>query len=349
MSNGKTSPPRAAPAGELVPTEAAHWRKLDPQATLLLQRAAAAGLPALHTLTPEEARSQFRESQRRVGGAPISERAAENIVAGTPAGAIPLRIYQSDPQFHDGALPCLVYFHGGGWTIGDLDTHDNLCRQLAFYGRCVVVSVQYRLAPEHRFPAGVDDAEAATRWVHANAARLGIDPQRIAVGGDSAGGNLAAVTALALRGSDVPLCYQLLLYPSTDLGYAFASHERLAEGYLLNRPTLLWFRDNYLRSATDIDDWRASPLRCPDLAGLPPTYIVTAGFDPLLDEGRAYADRLMAAGVEVGYECFEGMIHGFAGMFGALAAGLHSLHRCGHLLQAAFGTSNVHQVARSRK
>ena len=338
----------------VVPVDADYWRKLDPQARRLLERAAASALPEMHTLSAEAARRLFRESQLRLDSPRLINphgpaQSVEDLVATTPAGAVPVRVYHPDPQFHDGPAPCLVFLHGGGWTIGDLDTHDNICRHLSLYGRCAVVSVDYRLAPEHRFPAAVVDAVGATRWVHDNAARLRIDPERIAVGGDSAGGNLAAVTAIALRGSDVPLCYQLLLYPSTDMGYEWPSHQRLAEGHFLTRSALLWFRDNYLSSPGDIADWRASPLRCTDLSGLPTAYIVTAGFDPLLDEGRAYAERLTAAGVEVGYECFEGMIHGFVGMSGVMAAGLHALHRCGHLLQAAFGTTNVHLHARSAK
>lgn len=340
-----------APTGR-VPADAAYWRKLDPQARRLLERAAAAALPEFHTLSADAARRLFRESMARLDGPCLVNpngpaQAVENLLATTPAGAVPVRVYHPDPQFHDGPAPCLVYLHGGGWTMGDLDTHDNICRHLSLYGRCAVVAVDYRLAPEHRFPAAVNDAVEATRWIHANAARLRIDPDRIAVGGDSAGGNLAAVTAIALRASEVPLCYQLLLYPGTDMAYELPSHQRLAEGYFLTRSALLWFRDNYLGSPGDMADWRASPLRCPDLSGLPTTFIVTAGFDPLLDEGRAYAERLTAAGVEVGYECFEGMIHGFASMSGVMAAGLHALHRCGHLLQAAFGTTNVHLHARS--
>ena len=315
-------------------------RRIDPQARWLLERAAAANLPPMHTLSAPQARLQHQESRLRLEGEKVAVHAVQDVVAPTVAGDVRLRVYRPDPKFLSGPAPCLVYLHGGGWTIGDLDSHDNVARRLCLYGRCAVVSVDYRLAPEHKFPAAIDDAIAATRWVAANAPALDIDVGRLAIGGDSAGGNLAAAAAIALRGSDVSLAYQLLLYPCTDMSFDSDSHHRLAEGYLLTRDAMLWFRANYLRDAADRDDWRASPLRCPDLARLPTAYVMTAGFDPLLDEGRAYAERLTAAGVAVGYECFEGMVHGFVGMAGVLAAGGHALHRCGHLLQMAFGLTN---------
>jgi len=326
-------------------------RTLDPQARRLLERVAAARLPAMHTLSAPEARALYRESHRRLDGEPMAVHAAENLTAQTPAAAVPLRLYRPfQVEAGQGAAPCLMYFHGGGWTIGDLDTHDNVCRHLAVHGRCVVVSVGYRLAPEHRFPAALEDADGATRWVIGNAAALGIDPGRMAVGGDSAGGNLAAVVAMLFRDRERAspqgaggLCYQLLLYPATDLAMGTVSALRLAQGHFLTRDTMLWFRANYLGSDRGSQggarDWRASPLLASDFSGLPPAYVITAGFDPLLDEGRAYADRLAVAGVPVSYECFEGMIHGFAGMLGIMAAGRHALHRCGQLLQAAFAAA----------
>ena len=335
--------------------------RLDPQARHLLLRAAAAALPAVHTLSAPEARRLYRESHRRIAGAPLGGISVEDGSAMGAAGRLPLRIYRAvpvattDPRIAGippGPLPCLVYLHGGGWTIGDLETHDNLCRHLALYGRCTVISVDYRLAPEHKFPAAVEDAVAALRWVAGEAGRLGIDPRRIAVGGDSGGGNLAAVAALALRdepGLAFPLAFQLLIYPATDMSLASVSQQRYATGHYLTRADMLWFRANYLRGQADvadlsgeadIADWRASPLRAPSLAGLPPAYVITAGFDPLLDEGRAYAERLAAEGVEVSYECFEGMIHGFATMLGVMAAGLHALHRAGQMLQAAFAAAS---------
>jgi len=317
-------------------------RTLDPQARRLLERAAASRLPPMHTLSAPAARTLYRETHRRLDAEPLAVDAVENLTAQTPAKGVPLRLYRPFQAEAGRTAPCLVYFHGGGWTIGDLDTHDNVCRHLAVHGRCVVVSVDYRLAPEHRFPAALEDADSATRWVLANASALGIDPARVAVGGDSAGGNLAAVVAMLARDRERAaqggqgLVYQVLLYPATDMAMNSASALRLAEGHFLTRDTMQWFRANYLANQADWRDWRAAPLLAPDFSDLPPAYVITAGFDPLLDEGRAYADRLAVAGVPVSYECFEGMIHGFAGMLGAMAAGRHALHRCGQLLQAAF-------------
>jgi acetyl esterase len=231
----------------------------------------------------------------------------------------------------------LVYFHGGGWTFGDLDTHDVVCRELANLARSALASVDYRLAPEHKFPAAVEDAVAATRWVAREATALALDPRRIAVGGDSAGGNLAAVVALVARDEGGPsLVMQVLIYPATDMAADTPSHAEFADGYVLTREAILWSRANYLRSPDDVADWRASPLRARDHTRLPPASIVTCGFDPLRDEGRAYADRLQAAGVPVTYECFEGMVHGFVTMGGAIAAAHHALYRCAQALRQAF-------------
>jgi acetyl esterase len=260
-----------------------------------------------------------------------------DFAASGPAGPIPLRLYRGLGAAAGAPLPLLVYFHGGGWTIGDLDTHDIVCRTLANKARCAVIAVDYRMGPEHKFPAAVEDCIAATRWVAERAAALGVDAARIAVGGDSAGGNLAAVVAITLRDALGPaLVFQALVYPATDQRMDSASHARFGEGYLLTRDNMLWFRDNYL-SPADYDDWRASPLRAADLARLPPAHIITAGYDPLVDEGRAYSDRLVAAGVPVLYECFEGMAHGFLTMGGVVAAANHALYRLGQSLAQAFG------------
>jgi acetyl esterase len=199
--------------------------------------------------------------------------------------------------------------------------------------------VAYRLAPEHRFPAGVEDSVAATRWVAAHAAEFGIDASRLAVAGDSAGGNLAAVVALALRDQGGPrLAMQVLVYPVTDQAADTESHLRFAEGYLLTREDMLWLRQNYLRDERDAADWRASPLRAGDFSRLPPAYIIIAGFDPLHDEGNAYAERLTQAGVPVTLECFEGQVHGFIVMGGVMAAANHALARIGQILRTCFGT-----------
>ena len=309
---------------------------VDPQMQRVLQRIAEAALPPFCTLSAAEARRLYRESRAALSP-PVPEAAeVRDLAASGPAGPIPLRLYRGFGTEAGALLPALVYFHGGGWTIGDLDTHDIVCRTLANRARCAVFAVDYRMGPEHKFPAAVEDCVAATRWVAGQGAALGVDAARIAVGGDSAGGNLAAVVAITLRDAGgPPLAFQALVYPATDQRMDTASHARLSEGYLLTRDNMLWFRSNYL-SPADYDDWRASPIRAADLARLPPAHIITAGYDPLLDEGRAYSDRLVAAGVPVLYECFEGMTHGFLTMGGVVAAANHALYRIGQSLAQAF-------------
>jgi acetyl esterase len=231
-------------------------------------------------------------------------------------GPIPVRIYR--PGSSD--LPLLVYYHGGGWVIGSIESHDGLCAQLAIDARCTVASVEYRMAPEHPFPAPVDDAVDAFRWARENARELGSDPGRVAVGGDSAGGNLAAVVSQQCAASAEPgPSLQLLIYPATDLSRESASYLTYGEGFYLTRARMEWFKDIYIPVA-ERADVRASPLRNEELAGLPPAHVVTAGFDPLCDEGRAYADALKAAGVPVTFRNYEGLIHGFASMAGLVPA-----------------------------
>jgi len=310
---------------------------LDPQARAVLERIARARLPPYSELGAAAVREFYRETRGPLGAAPPEVARVEAVHAPGPGGVIPIRLYRPLGAGADERLPGLVYFHGGGWSFGDLDTHEVVCRELANLGRCAVASVDYRLAPEHKFPAAVDDAIAATGWLAREAGALGLDPDRIAVGGDSAGGNLAAVVALAARDAGAPrLAMQLLIYPATDMAADTPSHREFADGYVLTRDAILWSRGNYLRSPDDVVDWRASPLRAPDLARLPPAYLVTCGFDPLRDEGRAYAERLSAAGVPVTYECFEGMVHGFVTMGGVLAAAHHALYRCAQGLRQAF-------------
>jgi acetyl esterase len=242
----------------------------------------------------------------------------------------------------DEVLPALVFFHGGGWTIGDLDTHDVLCRQLAAGARCAVFSVDYRLAPEHPFPAAVEDCYAATRYVHSHAGQLGVDSGRIAVGGDSAGGNLAAVVALMARDGGAPrLACQLLIYPATDQRCHFPSHERNGEGYLLTRDAIRYFRAAYLPRAKDHLDWRASPLLAPSHAALPSALVLTAGYDPLVDEGRAYAESLAAAGVEVEYKEYADMVHGFVLFGGVIDAANRAVDECCRHLRDVFRKVNA--------
>jgi acetyl esterase len=288
---------------------------LDPQAQFVLDLIVKSGRPAYDTLSPKEARQLFRETRPASTPTPPEIGSVRNLPAEGPAGVIPLRLYRPRGVADMTVLPVFVYFHGGGWVIGDLDTHDVLCRQLTAEAGVSVVSADYRLAPEHKFPAAVDDAWAATRWIVGHASDLRIDPTRVAVGGDSAGGNLAAVVALMARDAGAPAVgLQVLQYPVTDLSAETRSYEQFADGYLLTRTGMRWFKAHYLDKAEDARDWRASPLRAPSLAGVAPALIVTAGFDPLRDEGAAYAERLRDADVAVDYICYGGMIHGFTPM-----------------------------------
>ncbi|HSN34517.1 MAG TPA: alpha/beta hydrolase [Ideonella sp.] len=287
---------------------------LHPQARALLELMVERGVPPTHTLTPAEARALYRD--RRLYTQPTPPEVAEvrSLEAEGPHGPIPLRLVRPKGAGSGAPLPVLVYYHGGGWVIGDLDTHDTLCRELANGSGCAVVAVDYRLGPEHRFPAAVDDAVAAAYWVARQAEALGLDASRLAVGGDSAGGNLAAVVALAARDAgDLAIAYQLLIYPATDMRAGAPSHTTNGQGYLLTRDTIGYFRGHYL-DAGQYADWRASPLLHPNLRGLPPALVLTAGFDPLRDEGAQYAQALGEAGNRVAYVCFERQVHGFVPM-----------------------------------
>ncbi len=292
---------------------------LHPDARALIDLIAERSLPEMHTLQPVEARAFYRDRRSFTQPAAPEVGAVRDGHCEGPHGRIPLRIYRplAAGAARSGAstLPALVYFHGGGWTIGDLDTHDVLCRQLCNGSVAVVVSVDYRMGPEHRFPAAVDDCLAATRWVRQAASELGVDALRIAVGGDSAGGNLAAVIAILARDArDLPLAFQLLIYPATDMRRLHASHTTNGRGYLLTTQTISYYHDHYLADAAHDLDWRASPLLHADLTKLPRALVLTAGFDPLRDEGLEYADRLVAAGNRAAYVCYERQIHGFITM-----------------------------------
>lgn len=311
---------------------------LDPQVVELLARAARSPLPAYHQVPPAVARRLYRDTRAALTPDPPPVESARLVLAPGPAGPVPLRAYRPQGTGPDAALPALVYFHGGGWVIGDLDTHDVVCRTLANGARCAVFSVEYRKAPEAPFPAAVEDAIAATSWVAGNAAALGVDAARIAVGGDSAGGNLAAVVALAARDAAGPaLAFQLLIYPAVDQRMGHPSIEANGEGYLLTKQNMLYFRSHYLPNEADWLDWRASPLLAPSLAGLPPAFVLTAGYDPLVDEGRAYAERLAREGVSAEYRCYEGMVHGFITMGRVLDAANAALSECAAALARAFG------------
>lgn len=283
---------------------------LDPEARAYLDYLATLGRKPYR----EQTLASVRENQFAIlafaGASEPVARIHERTIPG-PGGAIPVRIYT--PASHSGLLPVLVYFHGGGWVLGTLDTHDNVCRQLANQTPCVVVAVDYRLAPEHKFPAAVEDADAAVVWVAEHADEIGADATRVAVGGDSAGGNLAAVVAQIARDrGSPPVAFQLLIYPVTDhYAAGMASYEENADGYYLTRDSMIWFIDHYLRDSEDKGDPRFAPLRQPDLRGLPPALVMTAEYDPLRDEGERYVERLRAAEVPTRLIRYDGMIHGF--------------------------------------
>jgi acetyl esterase len=300
--------------------------KLDPGVRALLAAIEAAGDPPLETLSPAEARKLTSENLTPVVGVLEPLRSMENLRIPGPAGEIPIRVYAPDAP---APCPAMVYFHGGGWVLWNLDTHDVVCSAIANRAGAVVVSVDYRLAPEHKFPAAVDDAYAATEWVFTNAARLGVDPVRISVGGDSAGGNLAAVVCLKSRNENGPkIAQQLLVYPVTDLSsMATPSYLEFAEGYQLTKATMGWFRDHYLPSPDSALDPYASPLLAADLRGLPPAIIITAECDPLRDEGEAFGKRLAEARVPVTCTRYAGMIHPFFSLSGAIPQALDALQQ----------------------
>jgi acetyl esterase/lipase len=290
--------------------------QLDTNVKSLLDMLAASGQPKLWDLTPPDARKMALQLTSMVEGKePIGK--IENRTLPGPAGPLPFRVY-TPVAANDEPSGGIIYFHGGAWVFGDLDTHDGMCRALANESGCRLVSVDYRLAPEHKFPAAVEDAYAATEWIAAHAAELAIDPARLAVAGDSAGGNLAAVVCQKAKGSGLKIALQVLFCPVTDIAADNQSRREFAEGYFLEGPLMRWAATHYLPAGVDLNDPRLSPLRAADLSGLPTAHIHTAGFDPLRDEGKAYADALERAGVKVHSVCHEHMIHHFYAMAGAI-------------------------------
>jgi acetyl esterase len=286
---------------------------LDPDAKRYLERVAAVGAPPVTELTPAEVRLSVEATAAELFG-PTD--AVGAVVDQALPGPVRTRVYQPPGGLRD--LPVLVYFHGGGWVVGSLDTHEGVCRALCARTPCVVVSVDYRLAPEHRFPAAVEDAWAATAWVAEHATSIGGDPSRIAVGGDSAGGTLAAVVAVRARDHGLPLRLQLLVYPATDTDLETASYRELADGFGLTRDAMRWYWDHYLGPDGDRTDPEAAPLRAGDLAGVTPACVLTVEFDPLRDEGEAYAERLREAGVPTECRRISGLIHGVYRMPGTI-------------------------------
>lgn len=306
---------------------------LDPQIRAFLDTLAASGLPPVETLTPREARLQMEAGSLMLGRLPEVGR-AEDLTAPGPAGPVRLRL-TAPASRGGGPLPALVYLHGGGWVTGSLFSHGHLCRALTLTAGLAVVAVDYRLAPEHPFPAALDDAEAATRWVIDQAAALGTDPARVAVGGDSAGGALAAAVARRLRDQGgPPLAAQLLIYPATDADFDTPSYLACAEGYMLTRAAMVWYWDQYLPDGARRADPDAAPLRAERFEGLPPAVVVTAEYDPLRDEGEAYARRLADAGVPVRLLHYDGMVHGFLRRYRLLDRGRPALEEICAALRA---------------
>ena len=290
---------------------------LHPQIQRVLQVMAEANLKPIEAMTPAEAREQIEATaQGRKAEPLLVDRVQERLVSG-PAGDIRLRLYWPNRA---APPPAIVYYHGGGHVIGSLDTHDLVARNLCAGAEALVTSVDYRMGPEHRFPAAVDDSFAALKWVHTNAKELGADPNRIGVHGDSAGANLAAVVALMARDAGGPrLRLQSLVYPVADYGLVGDSYDKYAQGYgLLTRESMVWFRNHYLRSPKDAEDWRASPINAPSLGNVAPAIVITAECDVLHDDGQRYTEALRRADVPVEYKEYPGMIHGFFGMMPAV-------------------------------
>ena len=306
---------------------------LDEQLQLMLFLAAklGRGMPVADLTV-----AQRREAMDLEAGifAPISAPLAKVETLRTDGG-LEVRAYR--PRGVPSPAPALVYFHGGGFVVGSLDSHDSVCRALAAEAGCVVLSVAYRLAPEHPFPAAPDDCTAAFRWAAREAATLGIDPRRIAVGGDSAGGNLAAVTALDTREDALRPCFQALIYPCADMTLSFPSIDKLASGFLLERATMVWFRERYCPDPKSWTNPRVAPWFADSVAGVAPALVQTAGFDPLRDEGEAYATRLRAAGVAVEAKRYPSMIHGYLNMGGSVTAARAPLDDLTAALRKAFG------------
>ena len=304
---------------------------IDPQAQAVLDQAATLNLPPLNTLTPDQARANAKARPAATG--PDVAAVEDRLIPG-PDSDLPVRIYTPSGP---GPFPALVWFHGGGWVVGDLDMTDGTCRHLASGAGCVVVSVDYRLAPEAKFPSPAEDCLAATQWVANNGGSLRVDAGRIAVGGSSAGANLAAaVTLMARDRGGPPLAFQLLVVPVTDRDFTTTSYRDNENGYGITRDAMMWYWNHYLAHDEDARNPYAAPLRTADLAGLPPALVITAEFDPLRDEGEAYGHRLAEAGVPTTYTCYDGMIHGFFGQGDQMDKGREAVSQATGALRAAF-------------
>jgi len=308
---------------------------LDPQAQDFLSRLASAKLPSIQEQTIEQARAQVNLSTRFLGKPPHVLRVEDRTIAG-PGGDLAIRLITPEDA-GQGPLPIVVFFHGGGWVLGNLSSHEGVCRAIANASKSIVASVDYRLAPEHPFPAAADDAYAALAWISAHAAEFGGDASRIAVCGDSAGGNLAVVATLMARDRGGPaVAFQALAYPITDYDPDAGSYLEFAEGCFLTRDEMLWYWDQYVPNPEDRRRPYASPNRADDLSNLPPALVVTAGYDVLRDEGEAYARRLAEAGVPVKLSRYDGMIHGFMRRYPFFDQGRAAIDEIGAALREAF-------------
>ena len=310
---------------------------LDAQAANLLKLLSDNRVPPVNELTPVQAREAYLARRTFSQPDPPQVGPVQDHVVRANGASFKVRSYQPSGRGAS-ALPALVYFHGGGWTIGDLESHDVLCRSLCQQSGMVVVAVDYRMGPEHKFPSAYHDCMAGYEWVLNQAGALGIAPKRVAVGGDSAGGNLAAAVCLGQRGSGHEPAFQLLIYPATNMNLVTESHRVNGKGYLLTREAIEWFGANYLSSQDDFNDWRASPLLAESHAQLPPALVLTAGYDPLRDEGLQYADALTQAGVPCQYVCFERQIHGFITMGRIIQEDNTAVNLCAQVMRQAMSS-----------
>jgi len=312
---------------------------LDPQIEIILGLARQSNLPEVWQITPDQGREQYLTRVNKLKFSEPIFRSEDRRIAG-PGSDIPIRLYTPRELKTGERLPVLIWFHGGGFVIGSLETHDSVCRMLANRADCIVVSADYRLAPEAKFPAAVEDCAAAMKWVALHAVEFGGDANCMAVGGDSAGANLATVMAILARDAAHPkLTFQLLIYPCVAPEPETPSHYKFKEGYILSRNSITWFYRHYLRSPKDVKDFRFAPLVCEDLSGLPPSLIIVAGYDPLRDEGIEYARKLIEAGNRVRLANYEGMVHGFFLMGGAVDAARRAVDESAQALREAFDAS----------
>jgi len=310
---------------------------LDPKLKRMLRAIETSGKPPMWVLTPQRARPAIKEALRVMENTPVEVYRVEDRSISSANGSLGVRIYYPRPAAEGELFPVLLFFHGGGWVLGDLDTHDGICRFLAKHADCLVLSVDYRLAPENRFPAAVEDALASAHWILHHAAEVEGDVNRVAVGGDSAGGNLAAIVAQQVRDEPLPHpVFQLLIYPVLSVDAAFPSRSTFAKGYFLEEEDLGWCARHYFNDAKSASDLRASPGLAEDLRGLAPALIITAGFDPLRDEAFDYAERLKKAGVSVEYACYKDMIHAFVSMTKVTDRATEARLHCARALRQAW-------------